>query len=114
MWMWMSNGHACGLRHPPRIRPNNCESPLRNRSNRSPPTDSDLQHLLQGMGDKGLTKLFHQLSILAWAVVLAKLLSLAAPWEENSPVFTYLNEILGHKAGDLVLEAEELLVRLLP
>jgi len=55
-----------------------------------------------------------QLSILAWAVVLAKLLSLAAPWEEGSPLWSYLNEVLGHRAGDMLLEAEEVLVRLLP
>ena len=75
---------------------------------------SDLDHLLQGLGGRGLSKLFNQLAILAWAVVAAKLLSLAAPWQEGSPLFAYLNEVVGHRVGDLLLEAEQLLVRLLP
>lgn len=29
----------------------------------------------------------------------SQLISLAAPWEENSPLFSYVNEVLGHKAG---------------
>jgi len=32
----------------------------------------DVEHLLEGLGDKGITKLFHNLSILAWAVVIAR------------------------------------------
>jgi hypothetical protein len=32
----------------------------------------DVDHLLEGLGEKGVTKLFHNLSILAWAVVIAK------------------------------------------
>ncbi|KIZ01686.1 hypothetical protein MNEG_6274 [Monoraphidium neglectum] len=74
----------------------------------------DVAHLLQGLGKNGLTKLFHNLSILAWAVVMAKLVALAAPWEESSPFFSYLNEVLGHKAGDFMLEAEQMLVKMLP
>jgi hypothetical protein len=74
--------------------------PIPHPAHPSPPKPpSDIEHLLLGLGPKGLAKLFHQLSILAWAVVLAKLISLAAPWEESSPFFSYLNEILGHKAG---------------
>lgn len=72
-----------------------------------------MQHLLQALGPANLTKLFKQLSILAWAVVLAKGLELAAPWQEGSPLFTYLNDVAGHRLGDWLLEAEEVLVRLL-
>jgi hypothetical protein len=43
-------------------------------------------------------------------VVLAKGLALIAPWEENSPLFSFLNETLGHRAADAVLEAQEVLV----
>eukprot|EP00878_Enallax_costatus_P033607 GHUV01037140.1.p1 GENE.GHUV01037140.1~~GHUV01037140.1.p1 ORF type:complete len:110 (+),score=24.83 GHUV01037140.1:791-1120(+) len=32
----------------------------------------DVEHLLEGLGNKGITRLFHNLSILAWAVVIAK------------------------------------------
>lgn len=32
----------------------------------------DVAHLLEGLGNKGITRLFHNLSILAWAVVIAK------------------------------------------
>jgi hypothetical protein len=32
----------------------------------------DVEHLLEGLGGKGITRLFHNLSILAWAVVIAK------------------------------------------
>lgn len=35
----------------------------------------DVAHLLEGLGNKGITRLFHNLSILAWAVVIAKVRS---------------------------------------
>lgn len=45
--------------------------------------------------------------------MLAKGLSLLAPWEENMPLMKYLNEALGHRAADVVLEGQELLVDML-
>jgi hypothetical protein len=42
-------------------------------------TRSDLRHLLEGLGPKALAKLFHNLQILAWAVVLAKVRRPRAP-----------------------------------
>ena len=71
-------------------------------------------HLLEGLGGRGLTRLFHNLSILAWAVVIAKGLALLAPWEAESPLFKILEENVSHRAADLALEVQELAVRFLP
>jgi hypothetical protein len=49
-------------------------------------------HLLEGLGDRGISRLFHNLSILAWATVIAKGVELLAPWEENSPLFKFIGE----------------------
>ncbi|KAF8057765.1 Nek1 [Scenedesmus sp. PABB004] len=73
----------------------------------------DVEHLLQGLGERGLSRLFHNLSILAWAVVIAKGVELVAPWEEQSPLLKFIGENFSHQAADVVLESQELLVNLL-
>jgi hypothetical protein len=70
----------------------------------------DVAHLLEGLGDRGITKLFHNLSILAWATVIAKGVELLAPWEEQSPLFKFIGENFSHQAADMVLEGQELLI----
>ena len=72
-----------------------------------------MEHLLQGLGKQGITKLFHNLSILAWAVVIAKGVSLLAPWEEASPLLKYISENFSHRAADAVLEGQEVLIQLM-
>lgn len=72
----------------------------------------DVGHLMQGMGRKGLTSLFQNLCLLAWAVTLADALALAAPWIEASPVFTFVSERVSHEAAHALLSAEKLLARL--
>ena len=53
--------------------------------------------------------------MLAWAVVLAKALALAAPTElESNPVLKWIAENVSHQAADVVLESQEVLVNLLP
>jgi hypothetical protein len=73
----------------------------------------DVEHLLEGLGERGITRLFHNLSILAWATVIAKGVELLAPWEENSPLFKFIGENFSHQAADMVLEGQELLVNIL-
>ncbi|WIA31349.1 hypothetical protein OEZ86_002250 [Tetradesmus obliquus] len=73
----------------------------------------DVAHLLEGLGGKGITRLFHNLSILAWAVVIAKGVALIAPWEESSPLLKFISENFSHQAADMVLEGQELLVTLI-
>lgn len=73
----------------------------------------DVEHLLEGLGDRGITKLFHNLSILAWATVIAKGVELLAPWEEQSPLFKFIGENFSHQAADMVLEGQELLINVL-
>eukprot|EP00878_Enallax_costatus_P039136 GHUV01044675.1.p1 GENE.GHUV01044675.1~~GHUV01044675.1.p1 ORF type:complete len:116 (+),score=39.82 GHUV01044675.1:791-1138(+) len=73
----------------------------------------DVEHLLEGLGNKGITRLFHNLSILAWAVVIAKGVELLAPWEENSPLFKFISENFSHRAADMVIEGQELIVNLM-
>lgn len=58
-------------------------------------------------------QLFHNLSILAWATVIAKGVELLAPWEEKSPVFKFIGENVSHQAADMVLEGQELLINLM-
>ena len=103
------SARGCSLSLPPTRPPPLFSTPLPFPSNQN----SDVQHLLEALGPAGLTKLFQQLAILAWAVVAAKGLELAAPWGEGSPLFSYLNDVAGHRLGDWLLETEELLVRLL-
>ena len=69
---------------------------------------------MQGVGRKGLTSLFSNLSILAWTVALADGVAMAAPWIEHSPFFTYVAEKFSHEAAHTLLSAQKLLVRLLP
>lgn len=75
---------------------------------------NDVDHLLDGLGHKGLTKLFHDLSILAWAVVMAQAITVLEPFKENSPLVTFITERLGHSAADVVIEAQALLLKLIP
>ncbi|KAK9845783.1 hypothetical protein WJX81_002252 [Elliptochloris bilobata] len=73
----------------------------------------DVGHLMQGVGRKGLTSLFQNLCLLAWAVTLADALTLAAPWIEASPIFTFVSEQVSHEAAHALLGAEKLLARLI-
>jgi len=73
----------------------------------------DIGHLMQGVGRRGLTSLFQNLCLLAWAVTLADALTLAAPWIEASPVFTFVSERVSHEAAHTLLGAEKLLARLI-
>ena len=70
-------------------------------------------HLMQGVGRKGLTSLFQNLCLLAWAVTLADVLTLAAPWIEASPVFTFISERFSHEAAHTLLSAEKLFARVI-
>ena len=66
------------------------------------------------MGRKGLTSLFSNLGILAWTVTLADTVTMAAPWVERSPVFTYIAEKSSHEVAHALISAQRLLVRFLP
>jgi len=74
----------------------------------------DIGHLVQGVGRKGLTSLFSNLGILAWTVTLADTVTVAAPWIEHSPLFTYIAEKSSHEVAHAIISAQRLIVRLLP
>lgn len=67
----------------------------------------DVKHLMDGLGEEGLTNLFDKLSVLAWAVSLAAFLSVAAPWLEENYVLTAVGDAASHSTAELVIEVIE-------
>jgi len=73
----------------------------------------DVDHVMDGLGEHGLTETFNNLSTLAWAISLATAVSLLAPWLEESPVFTALSDAASHRSAETVVEVMEWLARVL-
>ena len=78
-----------------------------------PPTQTPAGFLLLILARRGLTKLFHNLGVLAWAVVLAKGSSLLLPVLGENPLLEYIADTFSHEAADVVLEGQEVLIQLL-
>ena len=75
--------------------------------------EDDLSHLMEGMGEHGLTEFFSKLQILAWATSFAQLLGIFLPWIEHNIIGTLTADGSSHAAAEAVVEGLEEGIKLL-
>lgn len=70
-------------------------------------------HLMSGLGKRGLTSLFVNMSVLSVTICVANALTLALPWVEGSAAFKYIAERSSQEVARVLIELQRVLVRLL-
>uniref|UniRef100_A0A7S0R434 Uncharacterized protein n=1 Tax=Chlamydomonas leiostraca TaxID=1034604 RepID=A0A7S0R434_9CHLO len=65
---------------------------------------NDVEHLVDGLGAKGLTGLFSSLAVLSWAITLATAIGLFLPVVEHDPVARAVGDGLSHRGAEWVVE----------
>lgn len=68
---------------------------------------NDVEHLMDGLGRKGLTGLFDSLAVLSYAVTIATVAGLALPWIEDNMFAKAVGDGLSHRSAEALLEVLE-------
>ncbi len=70
-------------------------------------------HLMSGLGKRGLTSLFFNLTILSLTICVANALTLALPFVEGSAPFRFLAERTSNEVARVLVELQRVLIRFL-
>lgn len=73
----------------------------------------DVGHLMSGLGRRGLTSLFSNLSVLSITICIANALTLTLPWVEGSAAFRFIAERTSNEVARVLIELQRVIVRLL-